>query len=435
VKNIYIDITDLVLWKGNFAGVPRVVFSITNEMIKHSKLWNINAIPVFFDGKHCVEIDFYNMLSERDIPKLDGPKYTLAIHALKIRLRHFAHQVTPPIAESTLKYVYHNLKHRLRSTLIQFSAMERKRPSFILKPIVMKKGDYILFTSCPTIYPEQDVRNAFISSLGANGVTVGQVVHDLIPALQPQFTLPEYGEMFVNCMITAMKTATDFFAVSKSTKEDLIRFAKINNTTIAKDKIHVIRLGDKIAQVSKKQKAKGNYILSVSTIEIRKNYHLIYYAYKHIVSQGGIPPQLIIVGRGGILTDETIHLLKNDLDVCSYIDIRTGLNDSALSELYENCMFTVYPSFYEGWGLPVAESLEYSKFCIASNSSSIPEIGGDLVEYFEPTNPAQLAYLIMKYANDTNLVAAKESKIVEQYTPTTWEHTAKQVVEYIKLSK
>jgi glycosyltransferase involved in cell wall biosynthesis len=136
-----------------------------------------------------------------------------------------------------------------------------------------------------------------------------------------------------------------------------------------------------------------------------------------------------------MLTHETIHLLKNDSDVCSYIEIRNGLSDLALSELYENCMFTVYPSFYEGWGLPVAESLAYCKFCIASNTSSIPEIGGGLVEYFEPTNPVQLANLIMKYACNTKLVATKEYKIDMEYTRTTWEHTAKQVVDYIKTTK
>ena len=61
-----------------------------------------------------------------------------------------------------------------------------------------------------------------------------------------------------------------------------------------------------------------------------------------------------------------------------------GINDEELSWLYRNCMFTAYPSLYEGWGLPVAESLRYGKFCIASKISSVPEIAPDLTKLIDP---------------------------------------------------
>ena len=62
------------------------------------------------------------------------------------------------------------------------------------------------------------------------------------------------------------------------------------------------------------------------------------------------------------------------------------LTDADLKVLYEGCLFTLFPSFYEGWGLPVTESLAFGKPCIASNRSSIPEAGGKLARYIDPNN-------------------------------------------------
>ena len=69
-------------------------------------------------------------------------------------------------------------------------------------------------------------------------------------------------------------------------------------------------------------------------------------------------------------------------------------NDAELRALYENCEFFVYPSLYEGWGLPVAEALAFGKFVLASDRGSIPEVGGDLVEYIDPWNASAWAEAI-----------------------------------------
>ena len=65
-------------------------------------------------------------------------------------------------------------------------------------------------------------------------------------------------------------------------------------------------------------------------------------------------------------------------------------SDATLYQLYERCLFTVFPSFYEGWGLPVGESLWFGKNCIASNASSIPEVGKEFVTYFDPQSLDEL---------------------------------------------
>ncbi len=77
--------------------------------------------------------------------------------------------------------------------------------------------------------------------------------------------------------------------------------------------------------------------------------------------------------------------------------------------------------------MPVAESLYYGKFCLASNSSSIPEIAGELLDYFSPDDPRALLAGIVKYASNPRLLKDKEAEIKKNYRPTSWDDTFKQV--------
>ena len=87
----------------------------------------------------------------------------------------------------------------------------------------------------------------------------------------------------------------------------------------------------------------------------------------------------------------------------------------------------VYPSLHEGWGLPVAESLRYNKMCLASRSTSIPEVAGDLIEYFAADASSEVVELIYKYASDPELLRAKELEIASRYKPVAWDDTFRDV--------
>jgi glycosyltransferase involved in cell wall biosynthesis len=106
------------------------------------------------------------------------------------------------------------------------------------------------------------------------------------------------------------------------------------------------------------------------------------------------------------------------------------MSDAQLDWLYTHCMFTVYPSVYEGWGLPVAESLAYGKLCISSNTSSMPEIAGDLIEYFSPYDPAACLALLEKYL-DPEVRQHKEAEIKKNYAPRSWDATFQQIESII----
>ena len=102
------------------------------------------------------------------------------------------------------------------------------------------------------------------------------------------------------------------------------------------------------------------------------------------------------------------------------IVLMPGLSEADLRQAYRSCLFTVFPSLCEGWGLPVAESLVQGKFCVASNCTSIPEVGGDLIDYFDPTDDDDALAKIERVMRDPAYLAAREARLRAEYRPRTW---------------
>ncbi len=135
-------------------------------------------------------------------------------------------------------------------------------------------------------------------------------------------------------------------------------------------------------------------MLNVGTVEVRKNPILLYQIYKLAKQRNIELPPLYIVGRKGWLTDEAVYQITYDQDVCNKIFLKHDINDAEMSWLYQNCEFFLFPSYYEGWGLPVAEAAHFGKMSIASNTSSIPEVVGEAAVYASPYDAALWLKLI-----------------------------------------
>ncbi|MBC7943033.1 glycosyltransferase, partial [Candidatus Saccharibacteria bacterium] len=117
--------------------------------------------------------------------------------------------------------------------------------------------------------------------------------------------------------------------------------------------------------------------------------------------------------------------MTNDPDTKDLFVFLHDASDEELSWIYDHSLFSVYPSHYEGWGLPVAESIAHGVPCIASNTSSIPEIAGDLIPYFSPTSTDECLQAICGLLDDKTLSNAKQK--ISAYRPTSWDETFAQI--------
>ena len=153
------------------------------------------------------------------------------------------------------------------------------------------------------------------------------------------------------------------------------------------------------------------FVLCVGTIELRKNHAGLIRLWESLAREAGASwPKLVVAGRCGWGAEETFRRLKRADPHCPYrwIDAPT---DEELAWLYGRASFTVFPSLAEGWGLPIGESLWFGKPCVASNTTSMPEVGGDLCAYADPHRIDSFAPPIIRLVHDDAYYAASVGAI------------------------
>jgi glycosyltransferase involved in cell wall biosynthesis len=128
------------------------------------------------------------------------------------------------------------------------------------------------------------------------------------------------------------------------------------------------------------------YVLMVGTIEARKNHAAMMRVWRRMLQTmpEAMVPDLVFAGKIGWLTTDLMQQLGNAGWLGGKIRFIESPPEADLASLYRHCLFSVFPSLYEGWGLPVTESLSFGKTVAASNRAAIPEAGGNFCVYFDP---------------------------------------------------
>ena len=264
------------------------------------------------------------------------------------------------------------------------------------------------------------------------GVQLGTLYYDIIPILFPFTYGPGFVPLFETWLQESLQRSACAFAISESSARDVAAYSRKHGYKTPQ--VHTLRLGDDLPGsdevVSDRiaEKTSVRYILSVGTIEYRKNHNLLLDTWRYMIDDLGVtPPNLYIVGRLGWLHNDIPYQLDNDPRLAGRVAVLSDLSDADLKHLYQNALFTVYPSIYEGWGLPIAESLGFGKVCVASNTSSMVEIAPGLVRFAHPRMVSEWAEQISELSENPDVLAAEEARIAAEYSLGTWEQSAAQL--------
>jgi len=225
------------------------------------------------------------------------------------------------------------------------------------------------------------------------------VVHDIRTEFLPQHSNP-IQRIYLNKWVerTRAMLATKIIAVSESTKRDLI--AELG---VSEDKIKVVYEGvnadrfavsnkdnvQEIERVKCKYDTTGSYLLFVGTVQPRKNVSRLIEAYSRVKNElGNI--KLVVAGKRGWMAGKIyraprLHGVEKDVVFIDYVE------DDNLPFLYAGAKAFVFPSLYEGFGLPVLESYASGIPVLTSDISSLPEVGGDYAVYVNPTDVDSIA--------------------------------------------
>ena len=262
-------------------------------------------------------------------------------------------------------------------------------------------------------------------------VRLAVLCQDMIPEVCPQFfERGDFVERFRAYAEFLIRDADLVIAISRSTRDDIVAFAEPRGGVTGR--LATIQLGaDFVARGEEAQPVTsagltpGAFVISVSTIQLRKNFDLLHRLW-HRLSAERHPnlPRLVIVGQRGFGSGELLERIAGDPVVRDTIVILHEAGDAELAWLYRHCLFTLYPSYYEGWGLPVSESLAYGKVCLASDTSSLPESGQGLVRHLDPGDLDAWHCAVVELIDSKDKLAALEARIAQDFTPVTWAQSA-----------
>jgi glycosyltransferase involved in cell wall biosynthesis len=263
------------------------------------------------------------------------------------------------------------------------------------------------------------------------------MVHDLIPVNHSYWFSPELTSWWSEKLKDLLRMADHIFVNSQFTTNEVRRFASDNDIPIRP--ITTVRLGDptfiRASNAAHLGEPSGgadrqygglNFVLMVSSIDIRKNQKFLLPIWSRLIRELGpeVTPDLLLIGKNGTRGHEFLSLLAESAELTGKIIVLNRVRDQELAWYYQRALFTVFPSLAEGWGFPVAESLSFGKICVSSEIDSIREVGGDLVSYFE-ANDFRGAYELIKGLIVNPAERARlESLIVNRYQPAQWATAA-----------
>ncbi|CAN7449405.1 glycosyltransferase [Caballeronia sp. LjRoot31] len=257
-------------------------------------------------------------------------------------------------------------------------------------------------------------------------------VHDVIPLITPEHCSKGLVEDF-RAWIHAVMLQADFMAVnSVNTQKDVVALGQQRNALSYEPQ--VVRLDAEFSRNPDRGDAfvedvlldfglsKDDYVLFVGTLESRKNHAGVFSAWKKLIAKHSVDkvPTLVCVGKRGWLFEEAAARLEKDSALSSKVMMLSGISDDELASLYRGCLFTVYASHYEGWGLPVTESLSFGKVCLTADNSSLPEAGGKFADYFDNDSVTELVTGLDKLIFDDKYREQRESEIRKQFVPRDW---------------
>lgn len=380
-------------------------------------------------------------LRAASVPATMGPQQIL-LAGLTLQGRALLTLAKLPILLSA--HAMGKVRHRLQA---RKAAMEytRRRAEMskaqyeLLEGIPLKEvaapGDSLLVLGSPWIHRDyvQTVRWA----RDERRMRFALLIFDLVPLRRPEWCDQGVISSFTGWHKSVLPLADQVFTISRATANDVAAWAH-ETGLVLHNPVQPLPMGTGLNHEHQQGEGgislppvphlpvPGSYVLFVSTIEARKNHALLFRVWRRLLSE--LPhtqvPTLVFAGRVGWLVTDLLQQLENSNWLSGKIRLIRNPTDSELMALYRGCQFTLFPSLFEGWGLPVSESLALGRPCVASNCTSLPEAGGHLARYFDPENLDDACRTIRAVIEDPKGLEAWRARVVREFRHVPWGDSA-----------
>lgn len=271
---------------------------------------------------------------------------------------------------------------------------------------------------------------------------IGVYIHDIMPIRRPELVSNDNGAADFRRFIDTMIGCADWMCVSsRFVGQDLTAYVRESGGR--KIPVHHVPLcADLAERVAPRLSPRlrsldlpaNGYVLYVSTLNPRKNHTGIYWLWRRLFEElGEATPPLVLAGQRGWNDHDIFDLMSRDPKMWErHIRFVEGPSDAELVQLYRDCAFTVYPSYHEGWGLPITESLSFGKPCVAGDNTSLREAGQGLAIHVDDLDGPGWLAAIKRLALDARHRSDSSAQITARYKPRGWSDVGSQILELAK---
>jgi glycosyltransferase involved in cell wall biosynthesis len=258
-------------------------------------------------------------------------------------------------------------------------------------------------------------------------------IYDIIPLIHPEYFDERFVDDFKSIMASFSPEKDFLFTISECTKRDLCSWFDMDPERIfvtplaaANDLYHPVQDKDELAKVRTKFAIPdGRYFLTLATVEKRKNLKMSIDCFRKVAREPGNEDLcFVLVGTRGWKVKELMEEIESDSFLQNRVIFTGFVADKYLSALYSGAEAFLYPSLYEGFGLPPLEAMQCGLPVITSDSSSLPEVVGDAGLLVDPTDKDGICEAMLTLLNDTDMHREFRKKGIERASQFSWSNCA-----------
>lgn len=300
------------------------------------------------------------------------------------------------------------------------------------QPVQIDGGTVLLFLGAVWI---NDALMLAARDAHAAGARCVYLLYDLTPVLEAGHTAA-VNRLFDRYLALITQTGCRVPAISHSSRRDYEQHCASHGWAAPAGAATGLPCGISPGQFNTSESPWPRpYALFVGTVESRKNHLLALRAWQRLLERHDpdAVPDLVCVGRLGWHADAFLDEYVRTRGLDGKVSVlSTSLSDADLARFYAHAEFTVYPSRYEGWGLPVSESLAFGRLPVVAHNSSLPEAGRDLAAYFASDDLDDFVHVIESRALDPDARLEAERRIAEDTAaPVTWQDVATTMLDEV----
>jgi glycosyltransferase involved in cell wall biosynthesis len=262
-------------------------------------------------------------------------------------------------------------------------------------------------------------------------------VLDVIPLVIPEYSQGFKARLYTSLVSAAVRGSAHVITLSEASKADIVEYLgipedSITTTYLAPDEVFHPRMGaERDETVRQKYNLPDQFILGIGGFDIRKQFNQLLLAYTYVLQAEGDNTPLVLAGKEpkwGTPMFPDMRKYAADLEISDYIQWIGYIDEADKPSLYRLARVFVFPSSYEGFGLPVIEAMASGTPVVANENSSIPEIVGDGAFLVESGNARKMAGAIIALLLQEPLRQQQINAGLAQATKFSWRKTSKETL-------